>query len=172
MPRNVEIKAEVEDLAALRRRVEEIADHGPSELRQVDTFFACADGRLKLRELDGSSAQLIYYRRADQAGPRESRYLVTPIPDAGSLKQILGAACGSLGVVSKRRWLYLVGATRIHLDQVEGLGSFIELEVVLHEDQAVEQGVVIAERLMESLGIRHDQLIETAYFDLLQQRSS
>jgi len=79
----------------------------------------------------------------------------------------LSAALGVVGVVRKRRTLYLIGPTRVHLDEVEGLGDFVELEVVLQPDQDVSDGVATAEDLMQKLGIRPTQLIEKAYIDLL-----
>lgn len=86
MPRNIEIKATAEDPAALQRRVEAIADQGPTKLQQIDTFFGCSTGRLKLREFGESPAELIYYRRSNIAGPKESSYFVAPVPDPGVLK--------------------------------------------------------------------------------------
>jgi len=167
MPRNIEIKAAVEDLSGIRQHVEAVADQGPTELHQVDTFFGCSTGRLKLREFGGSPAELIYYRRSNIAGPKESSYFVTPMPDPEKMRQILDAANGRLGIVKKRRLLYLIGQTRVHLDKVEGLGSFVELEVVLQDHQTTDDGVVIAQDLMKQLDIREDQLVDTAYFDLL-----
>ncbi len=61
---------------------------------------------------------------------------------------------------------------RIHLDIVEGLGEFVELEVVLGADQSVQEGKTIAERLMASLGISSDDLVEGAYLDLFQDANS
>ena len=168
MPKNVEIKAAVDDLSAVQRVVETIADQGPIELHQTDTFFRCTTGRLKVRELNGASAELIYYQRSDEAGPRESVFFVLPVSEPETTKQILNASNGSLGVVKKRRLLYLIGQTRVHLDQVEGLGHFVELEVVLQGNQSTDQGVDIANGLMEALNIHEGQLVETAYFDLLQ----
>ena len=168
MNRNVEIKARVSDLAAVRRRTEELADEGPTVLEQEDTFFACSHGRLKLRRFAGSrQAELIYYERPSTSGPKESRYIVQPTSDAEGLCAVLSAALGVRGIVRKRRTLYLIGRTRVHLDQVEGLGPFVELEVVLHPQQSVGEGQVIARRLMTELGIPPEQLIERAYIDLL-----
>jgi predicted adenylyl cyclase CyaB len=169
MKRNVEIKAKVTDLEAVRKVVEGLADSGPMELEQEDTFFACPRGRMKLRRLGGcAQAELIYYERAQTAGPRESRYLVHPTADPEGLQEILAAALGIRGVVRKRRAVYLVGQTRVHLDQVEGLGEFIELEVVLQPRQSAAEGDAIAGALMERLGISPSQLIDRAYIDLLE----
>jgi len=167
MPRNVEIKAKVEDFSTLRQGVEAIADHGPTELNQVDTFFKCNDGRLKMREFSDSSGELIYYKRPDIAGPRESVYFVSPTPDPSTLKEILNITNGTLGVVNKRRLLYIVGQTRVHLDDVENLGVFVELEVVLRDDQTADDGATITRELMKTLNIAETQLINIAYFDML-----
>ena len=168
MPRNVEIKAAVDDLSVVQRVVESIADEGPIELHQTDTFFSCTNGWLKVRELSGASAELIYYQRTDEAGPRESVFLIAPVSEPERTKQILSASNGSLGMVKKRRLLYLIGQTRVHLDQVEGLGQFVELEVVLQGNQSTDEGVAVANGLMEALNIHQGQLIDSAYFDLLQ----
>ena len=168
MNRNVEIKAKVDDLAAVRAEAQRLADEGFVILKQEDTFFQCERGRLKLRRLEESAeAELIYYERPDAAGPRESRYLVHRTSAPHGLCAALSAALGVVGVVRKRRTLYLIGPTRVHLDEVEGLGDFVELEVVLQPDQDVSDGVATAEDLMQKLGIRPTQLIDKAYIDLL-----
>lgn len=171
MKRNVEIKARVADLAAVRRVVEGLADSGPMELEQEDTFFACPRGRLKLRCFAGcAQAQLIYYERAQVAGPKESRYAVHSTADPEGLREVLSAALDVVGVVRKRRAVYLIGPTRVHLDQVEGLGDFIELEVVLQPQQSVAEGEAVAQALMSKLGIAPSQLLDRAYLDLLPVR--
>ena len=171
MPRNIEIKAKITDLSSVQRRVEAIADHGPTELNQVDTFFNCNDGRLKMREFSDASGVLIYYKRPDVAGPRESVYFVSPTDDPETLKEILNITNGTLGIVKKRRLLYLTGQTRVHLDDVEDLGVFVELEVVLREDQTPDDGATITRDLMKTLNIAETQLINTAYFDLLAKNT-
>jgi len=168
MKRNVEIKARVTDLAAVRERAERLADSGPIELEQEDTFFGCPRGRLKLRRfLDCELGELIYYERPENAGPKESRYLVHPTADPEGLRDVLGAALGAAGVVRKRRVVYLVGPTRVHLDEVEGLGAFVELEVVMPPGQDSAQGAATARTLMAQLGIAPAQLVDRAYVDLL-----
>jgi adenylate cyclase class IV len=133
MARNIEIKADVRDLAAIAARAAAIADEGPSEILQDDTFFACPAGRLKLRSFSEREGELIFYQRVDQRGPKESFYIRTPVSEPASLRQALSLAYGEVGRVRKRRTLFIVGRTRIHLDEVERLGSFLELEVVLRE---------------------------------------
>ena len=167
--RNVEIKARIASVEALAPRVAALADRGPTELEQDDTFFSCERGRLKLRVLSSSEGQLIFYRRANQAGPKESRFVIAPTASPDSLREALMLACGAAGRVRKRRTLYLVGRTRVHLDRVEGLGDFLELEVVLAEGESADAGVKEARALMTALGLSQDQLVEGAYVDLLAQ---
>ena len=172
MARNVEIKARVTDVAALQSSVAGLADSGPSFIAQDDTFFHCAHGRLKLREFGDGSAELIAYERPDTAGPKVSTYLRSPVADPARLRDALAAACGLRGRVRKQRTLYLVGPTRVHLDVVEGLGHFVELEVVLRAEQTPAQGMAVAEGLLAALKIGPAQLVAQAYVDLLEQAAS
>jgi predicted adenylyl cyclase CyaB len=172
MPRNIEIKARVEDMAALRRLTEQIADQGPVLLRQSDTFFNCPRGRLKLRVIDGEAGELIFYRRPDTSGPSQSTYSIFPVADPDALRETLDRAYGTLGLVEKERTLFHAGQTRIHLDRVTGLGDFMELEVVLDEGQAADQGVAVAHDLMARLGILPEHLVDRAYLDLLLDAKS
>jgi adenylate cyclase len=169
MNRNVEIKAKVESLDAIESRARGLADQGPIVLTQEDTFFQCPVGRLKLRKFsDNTDAELIYYERPDGTDPRESRYVIHRTTDPTGLRAVLSAGLGVRGVVRKRRTLYLIGATRVHLDRVERLGAFVELEVVLQSQQDTADGTVIARDLMDKLGIPESGLISKAYVDLLE----
>jgi adenylate cyclase class IV len=119
MPRNIEIKARVDDLDALAARVAAIATSGPTAIAQDDTFLPCQVGR-----------------------------------------------------VIKQRTLYRVGCTRVHLDRVQGLGDFMELEVVLADDEPRRGGIDEAHALMARLGIAPQALVQGAYRDLLNQPGS
>jgi predicted adenylyl cyclase CyaB len=165
--RNVEIKARISSVEALVPRVAALADQGPIEIEQDDTFFVCERGRIKLRALSATEGQLIFYRRANQAGPKESRFVISPTASPDSLRDALALAYGSAGRVRKHRTLYLVGRTRVHLDRVESLGHFLELEVVLADGESPDAGVKEARALMTALGLGDDQLIDGAYVDLL-----
>jgi predicted adenylyl cyclase CyaB len=168
MPRNVEIKARVADRHALIRRAQAIATDGPIAIVQDDTFFHCDNGRVKLRKLSEDRGELIFYRRADERGPKESFYIrsLTSAPDA--MRESLARAYGVAGRVRKHRTLYLAGRTRIHIDSVEGLGDFVELEVVLEDGESEDAGMREAEALMTKLGIETSALVEGAYVDLLR----
>src|SRR3954469_23582604 len=163
MARNIEIKARIENVATLKPLVAELASEGPLEIAQDDTFFTCANGRLKLRAFSNDSGELIFYRRVNQTGPKESFYLRSPTASPETLRETLTLAYGQIGRVRKYRTLFLVGRTRVHLDRVEGLGHFLELEVVLEDDETTEAGIREAGELMDRLGIQPSQLIEGAY---------
>jgi adenylate cyclase class IV len=167
MPRNIEIKAHIDSVEALAPLAAAIATDGPTPIAQDDTFFCCGTGRLKLRAFSAVAGELIFYRRADDAGPNESFYLRTPTADPDGLRAALALACGEAGRVVKRRTLYMVGRTRVHLDRVEGLGDFIELEVVLADGEPAQAGVREAQRLMVRLGVEPGRLVDRAYVDLL-----
>ena len=167
MARNVEIKARIENVALLAPKVAELATEGPLELAQDDTFFTCTTGRLKLRAFSNDAGELIFYRRVNQPGPKESFYIKSPTSSPETLRESLSLAYGQIGRIRKYRTLFLVGRTRVHLDRVEGLGHFLELEVQLVDDESSEHGIREATDLMEKLGIQPEQLIEGAYIDLL-----
>lgn len=172
MPRNIEIKAHIASVDAMLARASAIADSGPTELVQDDTFFACEMGRLKLRAFSASEGELIFYKRSNQAVPKESHYVRSPTSCPSSLRDALTRAYGQAGRVQKHRTLFVAGRTRIHLDQVQGLGSFLELEVVLEDGEPIEQGTADVHKLMAQLGISQSQLIEGAYVDLLAQKAA
>jgi predicted adenylyl cyclase CyaB len=168
MPANIEIKARVRNFSALRTRAEALSDTPVQIIPQEDTFFNVREGRLKLRVLAADRGQLIYYSRPDQSGPKRSDYHIYETGDPAGLKSLLALALGVRGVVRKTRYLYLAGQTRIHLDDVQGLGQFIELEVVLRPGQTDADGQAVAADLMAKLGVEESDLLDGAYMDLLE----
>ena len=171
MPTNVEIKARARDFGTLRKRAAQLSGSPAQTILQTDTFFVTDSGRLKLRELGADAAQLIYYERADEGGPKRSDYHVFETEDPAQLKSVLSRALGVRGTVKKVRTLFLVGQTRVHLDEVEDLGQFLELEVVLRPDQTEQEGRAVAERLIADLGVETRDLLEGAYMDLLEKNA-
>jgi adenylate cyclase class 2 len=169
--RNVELKARDPDGARSLQLCRSLGavDHG--ELWQRDTYFEVGVGRLKLREQRPGVAQLIQYNRADSAEQRESRWHVAPVEDPAAILTALGAALGIRLVVTKRRRLFLHGSVRIHLDDVEGLGRFIEFEAVAPStsDLSLEQRLVY--ELRDAFDVRDENLCATGYADQLQLRS-
>jgi len=168
MARNVEVKARAADLAAIRRRLESLGGVPSGDLTQIDTFFDVSGRRLKLREFGDGTGELISYTRDDQRGPKVSNYLVAKVSAPDDLRAVCTHALGVRGVVRKRRTLFLLGQIRIHLDQVEGLGTFVELEVVLFDDQSEADGKCLALGLLDKLAIPDADLVPRAYLDLLQ----
>jgi len=171
MPSNIEIKARVASLEELTKRVRQVSDAPSTRLNQDDTFFHCPHGRLKLRDFGDGRGELIAYERADRAGPKASHYRISETADPTGLRATLSDALGVLGRVRKHRQVIMVGRTRVHLDKVDGLGEFMELEVVLEPDEPAEAGQREAEELMAALGIGADELIEGAYLDLILART-
>jgi adenylate cyclase class IV len=170
--RNIEIKARIASADVWVPKIAALAREGPIDIEQDDTFFRCDCGRLKLRTFADGTGELIYYRRADEYGPKESFYQRSPTSAPDSLRECLTLAYGQVGRVRKHRKLFLLGRTRVHLDEVENLGDFLELEVVLADDEPAEAGVREARELMESLDIKPHQLIDEAYVDLLTRRGA
>lgn len=170
MPSNIEIKAHIRNFAEIQSRAEKLSDTPVQVILQEDTFFNTPQGRLKLRALSSDRGELIYYTRPDQEGPKRSDYHISRTTDPEGLKRVLDLAYGIRGVVKKRRYLYLVVQTRVHLDDVEGLGQFLELEVVMAREQSDAEGQATAEDLMARLGVEKSDLIEGAYMDLIENQ--
>jgi predicted adenylyl cyclase CyaB len=170
MARNVEIKARIDSVAQLLPRALQAGGDTPEVLQQDDTFFASARGRLKLRDFGDGRGELIHYERPDADGPKLSDYVRAPTTDPAALREALSRAHGVIGRVRKTRTVLLIGATRVHLDEVEGLGAFLELEVVLRDEQSEADGVAVAHGLMAQLGVKPSQLVASAYLDLLNRR--
>jgi homotetrameric cytidine deaminase len=162
--RNLEIKARDADPRRSLEQALALDADDRGEIVQRDTYFAGARWRLKLREQDPGQTELIQYRRADEAGPRTSEYRVVPVGESDALREALDAALGTLVVVEKRRRLLLWDGVRIHLDEVEGLGSFVELEALAEAGGDLEAKV---ERLRGELEIGDDSLVAQSYSDLL-----
>ncbi len=163
--RNVELKALDPDPARSLAVCRELGAEDKGVLRQRDTYFRARSGRLKLREEEGAGAVLIQYDRPDEAVARESRYRLTRVEDPDDLRASLDAALGTLVVVDKERHLFLWDGVRIHLDTVDGLGSFVELEGVAAPDSDLAPEQEKVARLQRELGI--EQVLTDSYSDRL-----
>jgi len=172
MPTNIEIKAVLTNRAATEAAAFRLSDTGPETIHQADFFFHSDQSRLKLRVFASDRGELIRYERTDVPDVRGSHYLIARTSDPQILLEILQAALGSTGVVKKTRTLYLIGQTRVHIDEVNGLGEFLELEVVLREGQSEAEGKKVANALLAEFGIGKEQLLAEAYVDLLARRAN
>lgn len=169
--RNVEIKARVLDFIESGRTASEIAGEAPQVLNQVDTYFNVSRGRLKLRE-DEYGCEIIYYERPDSKGPKRCDYDRFPVESQEGLKDILTSALGVKAVVRKQRLVYIHDNVRIHLDTVEGLGHFLELEAVAHEGTGPSECRSRVKDLLSKFKVKKPDLVKGSYCDLLEQRQS
>ena len=163
MPENLEIKVRVENLA----RLESVAKHlGPCIFNgiQRDTYFRISKGRLKLREAD-DSAELIFYTRPDTKGARWSCYITTRVNNPREVRLMLSELFGIKQVVKKRRKVFIYRNARIHLDRVEGLGTFLEIEVTKARSNG--QARELLGSILEKMQITRKTLIGKSYSDLL-----
>jgi adenylate cyclase class IV len=171
MPTNIEIKAVLADRAAAEAVAAGLSDEGPEIIHQKDFFFAGDGARLKPRIFFPDRGELIRHERTDASEPRSSSYAIARTSDPRVLLQILSETLGVVGAVRKKPTLYLIGQTPAHLDEVEGLGNFLELEVVLRPGQSEREGTELANDLMPKFGIDPKQLVGKAYVDLLAQHA-
>jgi adenylate cyclase class IV len=165
--RNVELKARDHDPARSLRVCAELGAEDHGTLRQRDTYFNATVGRLKLREQDGETPQLIAYERPDRTGERTSSYRIVEVEAAEELRGALAAALGVLVVVAKDRRLHLWEGVRIHLDAVECLGGFIEFEAVAPPESDLSRERKQISFLREAFRIGGGDLIATSYGDML-----
>ena len=163
--RNLEFKARIDDSGGLLRRARELGADLWGDLRQTDTYFRVSQGRLKLRETAGRQAELIYYERDEEAQGRPSDYETALSPDGVALKLVLSNALEVLGVVRKRRTLLLLDAVRVHLDNVDGLGLFLELEVPVKDGEAAARERL--NLLLRQLGFDEADGVRASYLDLM-----
>ncbi len=164
--RNVELKAQLGSLDRARAIAARIATQRLEDQHQVDTYFACRHGRLKLREINGQRAELIWYDRPDQMSSKPCHYRRIPVSDPAGLKDALAAALGIRVVVEKQREIYLFHNVRIHLDQVVGQGTFLEFEAVLGPDVSEAVGHQQVEQLRAQFGLAAGDLVTGSYADL------
>ncbi len=165
--RNIELKARLTDLDAARQVAQSVATKHLGVQEQVDTYFHCPNGRLKLRQIEHAPAHLIYYARPDEHGPKASDYRLVPVANPETLKAALAEAYGIWCVVRKHREIYLCHNVRIHLDRVEELGTFLEFEAVLGPTVGDEQGHAQLADLRTRFSIADTDLLAVSYSDLL-----
>ena len=145
---------------------ESLGAHPGGVLIQRDTYFHAPQGRLKLREQEGAAPHLIAYERPDLAGQRESRYRIVEVQQADELKAALSSVLGVKVVIAKERRLFLWEGVRIHLDQVDDLGSFIEFEAIAPVDSDLSHEEAQVTALRHAFEIGDSDVIGGSYCDL------
>lgn len=138
-------------------------------IAQRDTYFTVTHGGLKLREERPGRPHLVQFERASEPQQRESRYRIIEVSDGEALCAALAAAIGIRGVVVKRRRLLLWQSVRIHLDEVEQLGTFIELEAVAPPDSDLTHEHRLIAELRDALKITDERLVALGYAEQLLQ---
>ena len=169
MARNIEIKARVSDLAALEERAVAIGARRVGVENQTDRYFEIgAARRFKLRAIDGVRTELIRYARPEHSGVRLSEYEITRVSsEETELSSVLSSK--PLVIVRKRRTIYLLDNVRIHLDEVDGLGTFLELEAVVDPNHDEARCRAQIDEIMSGLGIDQTTLLQASYADLLEK---
>ncbi len=164
--RNVELKARLISLESARTVAERVATGRLETQHQIDTYFNCQHGRLKLREINGKTAQLISYQRPDRNEARQSHYLLADIPQPSQIKCMLSAALGVKQTVDKVREIFMFENVRIHLDRVEQLGDFLEFEAVLAEEDDPQLGHRQLQWLTQQFSIRPEDILAGSYGEM------
>lgn len=167
--KNVELKARLALLDAAEQVARSIMTGRLDDEHQIDTYFHCGHGRLKMREINGERAQLISYQRPDQTSAKTSRYRIAEVPNPDVLKAVLADSLGVRVVVDKHRQIFLRDNVRIHLDRVEGLGEFLEFEAVLTPKTTDQPGKNQVAELQQRFEITDEQLITGSYADMLEK---
>ena len=163
---NIEIKVPIENRTAMEQKVRDLGASYEWERTQTDTFFQVADGFLKLRDLGGGPGELIGYTRAPGREARPSDYDIAVVGSPADMIRVLERSLGIRGVVEKTRTLYRWRHTRIHLDNVSGLGHYLELEAVAR-DISLDAAKQEAEELIEKLALNREAFLDKTYLELL-----
>ncbi|MBP1691481.1 MAG: cyaB [Bacteroidetes bacterium] len=167
MATNLELKSGTESLTSAHQAARSMGLSPAETLDQTDVYFAVSRGRLKLRLIEGKGAELIYYEREDERTARWSTYTRLAVADPNVLQGMLAQALGVRGVVKKHRTVYLHDSARIHLDRVEGLGDFLEFEIV---ETGEKKASALMERLKAVFSVSQSAMIGGSYIDLLEAR--
>ena len=175
--RNIELKARLRDPAFAHSVAQRIATEYVGVERQIDTYFRVPHGRLKLREIDGGESRLVAYERPDDLQAKASDYRLLPVIEPQRLKELLSASLGVVAVVDKRHTIYLFRNVRIHLDEVAGLGAFLEFEAVLDPAAADAASAAAAGHaqltfLSGEFRLRPDDLLAQSYGEMLGVKST
>lgn len=164
---NIELKARLASIDAARHIATALADRRLDDQHQIDTYFHCQSGRLKLREIVGVKTELIAYHRPDQTEAKASHYYVLQVESPARFADGLSMTLGIRSRVEKHREIFLHKNVRIHLDVVEGLGAFLEFEAVVGEACDEVESARLVAQLRERFGIQAADLVDRSYENLI-----
>ncbi|MFT5143419.1 MAG: adenylate cyclase class 2 [Rhodothermales bacterium] len=171
MPLNIEIKARCVDHAPVLQALETTGARCVGTDRQIDTYFHTREGRLKLREGTIENS-LIHYCRPDQEGPKRSEVTLAKVPADAGLGAVLRAGLDVLVVVDKSRQIWFAGNVKVHLDEVETLGRFVEIEAIDTDGSITEDRLhAQCREFMALFGIQPGDLVDRSYSDMLLERA-
>jgi adenylate cyclase class 2 len=168
MPQNLELKARISSVSEAVHAAHRLKAQAKGILQQRDIYYKVSRGRLKLRIINDRSAELIFYNRPNKKGSRYSDYFVLPVSNAGLTNELCTAAFGQKVVVKKKRQLFLYKNSRIHLDEVRGLGTFVEFEVLVR--YGIRQAQKLLEVLSTEFAIKQTATLAFSYSDMLLQK--
>lgn len=164
---NIEIKARCDDPGFVRKHLKYKGAEFKGVDNQVDTYFNVANGRLKLREGNIENS-LIYYERNNDSGAKESHFQLVNIPDAKGLKEVLSKSLGIKIIVEKKREIYFIENVKFHIDEIAGLGSFVEIEASdLYRNISKPELQRQCDFYLSELQIKNENLIPVSYSDML-----
>ena len=168
---NVEIKAKCSDPSFVRVFLKSNKADFKGIDQQTDTYFNVDHGRLKLRE-GNIENNLIFYVRSNLPGPKDSHFRLTKVADAPALKALLADSLGVKVIVQKKREIYYIGNVKFHIDEVPGLGSFVEIEAGnILADLSAQQLKDQCDHYVNAFGIREKDLIDVSYSDMLLEKA-
>lgn len=165
MRKNLELKAAIPNFQEACDRAEKLGAAYVGVILQKDTYFNVKHGRMKLREVVGSSAELIYYDRCDETTSRVSTFDIYRSDHPEKLLEVLNAGLGIRAVVEKERALYKLGEIRIHLDRVKGIGTFVEFEIPIREH--AEEATHSMRNLVSAFQIDTGVCFNGSYVDMI-----
>ncbi len=167
----VELKAKVNNLEPIRRKLKVFEARNVGTFRQTDIYFSVPQGRLKLRQIDSEKTQLIYYERENISRPKRSDVFIMEIPESKAFTALLKKILKVKATVKKTREIYWFERTQIHLDTVDSLGCYVECERKTPNTlKEIERNTKLLEKLMETLEINPENLEKLSYSDLVNLR--
>jgi predicted adenylyl cyclase CyaB len=162
---NIEIKAKCSDHGKVRSVLKSHNADFEGVDHQIDTYFKVPNGRLKLRE-GNIENYLIFYEREDKEGPKQSNVILHKTEPDSSLKETLTKSLGILAIVDKQREIYFIDNVKFHLDSVQDLGTFMEIEAIdttgnIGQEKLLEQ----CNHYLELFGTQESDLLKNSYSD-------